>query len=138
MIKIKQPRFNFVGCKDNLNHIKDEGGIYMLYDKNDTLLYIGKASSLKSRLRQHFNGTTNLKDVSHNFDSVMGFYCDCPVQRAIYEIYLINELKPKLNTEHVYTYQSERHFDKYKSKEQIEKETRLQIEMMKAIEQSNL
>lgn len=141
MIKIKPPKFSFAGDKESINHIKNMGGIYLFYgidDMQDHLLYIGKAEFLRSRIQQHYSGHSNMKDVSHNFGTVIGFYCDDPVERAIYEIYLINDLKPLLNVEHVYTYESQRYSEQFKSEKQKELEEIQQKKIEQVILKLNL
>lgn len=40
-----------------LSSLPDNPGVYQFYDKNDVLLYIGKAKSLNKRVRSYFNKT---------------------------------------------------------------------------------
>ena len=40
--------------KELLNNIPQKAGIYQYYDKNNTLLYIGKAKNLKKRVSSYF------------------------------------------------------------------------------------
>lgn len=40
--------------KDKLNLLEDKPGCYLMYDKNGTIIYVGKAKSLKKRVSQYF------------------------------------------------------------------------------------
>lgn len=42
--------------EQELKDLPDEPGIYLLYDENDTVIYVGKARSLKKRVPAHFRG----------------------------------------------------------------------------------
>lgn len=104
------------------NEILPNGGIYKFYSFDGELMYIGKAGNLRHRLLQHISGNANTQDVKHNFYSVSCSYLDNPVDRDIYETYLINILRPPLNVEKVYTYQTQRENPKYKTAQQIKAE----------------
>ena len=50
---INFPRMSFRNSHEDLIKIPNHSGLYYFYDKNDNLLYIGKAKNLKSRIRSH-------------------------------------------------------------------------------------
>lgn len=39
--------------KEDISNLPDESGVYFLYQKGNILVYIGKATSLKTRVLQH-------------------------------------------------------------------------------------
>ena len=46
--------------KENLKKRPDKPGVYLMHDKNDTIIYVGKAIVLKNRVRQYFQNSRNL------------------------------------------------------------------------------
>jgi len=74
-------------------------GVYIMKSKNNGVLYIGKASSLRKRVASHFSLSRDMK--THSFlDKVMDISficCDTPQQALILEAALIKERKPKYN-----------------------------------------
>ena len=47
--------------KETIKQLPDSPGIYQYFDKNDNLLYIGKAKSLTKRVKSYFSFTPKLK-----------------------------------------------------------------------------
>ncbi len=45
-----------MNIKEELKELPDAPGVYILYDANDTVIYVGKAQSLKKRVPAHFRG----------------------------------------------------------------------------------
>ena len=111
MIKIEVPQITGFVTGDNLNAVPVAGGLYLLYGKGNELLYVGKTANLKRRLIQHFNFYTgdNLTDVAHNIAYAGYFPSNDPVEREIYETYMINTIKPAWNVEKVFTYKTRRY-----------------------------
>jgi excinuclease ABC subunit C len=48
------------GIKDYIQHLPDSPGVYRFYDSNDSLIYVGKAKSLKKRVSSYFNKSTGV------------------------------------------------------------------------------
>ena len=40
--------------RDKLNLLEDKPGCYLMYDKNNVIIYVGKAKILKNRVSQYF------------------------------------------------------------------------------------
>lgn len=135
MIKVEIPAFDYIEIANNLSDsIKRKPGIYMFYGPDETLMYIGKTQDLFERIKNHLGGyAENTADVHHNFHSVACIFVESPVDREIYETYMINELKPLLNTNKVYTYKTSRYLDAYQSKEALEAQRRRQEEIDEAM-----
>lgn len=97
------------------------GGIYKLFSKDKTLLYIGKAKNIRRRIHQHLMSEDgSLYDYRTHIKGCSYFIVDDPVARDIYETYMINKLKPKLNSSKVYTYSNNK--SEYRTKEMIAEE----------------
>lgn len=47
--------------KDDVSKLPEEPGIYLMKDKDDKLIYVGKAKSLKNRVRSYFQSTQNMQ-----------------------------------------------------------------------------
>ena len=45
-----------MNLEQELKDLPDEPGVYILYDATDTVIYVGKAQSLKKRIPSHFRG----------------------------------------------------------------------------------
>lgn len=40
--------------EEELKKLPDKPGVYIMHDKHDTIIYVGKAKILKNRVRQYF------------------------------------------------------------------------------------
>ena len=45
--------------EEELSRLPDSPGVYLMHDKNDTVIYVGKAKVLKNRVRQYFHKSAN-------------------------------------------------------------------------------
>ena len=45
--------------EEELKKLPDKPGVYIMKDKNDEIIYVGKAISLKKRVRQYFQSGKN-------------------------------------------------------------------------------
>ncbi len=43
--------------EEELKKLPDKPGVYLMHDKNDTVIYVGKAVVLKNRVRSYFRKT---------------------------------------------------------------------------------
>jgi excinuclease UvrABC nuclease subunit len=82
---------------------RDKGGIFMFYNINDELLFVGKARKLRQRIKKHFEDQVspikNHRDEVYRVDVCI---VDDPMEREIYETYIINTLKSKYNIDKVF------------------------------------
>ncbi|WP_226037286.1 nucleotide excision repair endonuclease [Aquibacillus saliphilus] len=79
---------------------RDKGGIFMFYNDDQELLFVGKARKLRQRVKKHFED--NVSVIKKHRDEVTKIdvcLIESPVDREIYETYIINELKAKYNVE---------------------------------------
>ena len=87
--------------KDKLNELPDKPGVYIMRDKNGEIIYVGKAISLKNRVRQYFDNNKNkgakvLAMVSHivDFEYII---VQNEVEALVLESNLIKKNRPKYN-----------------------------------------
>ncbi|WP_449538231.1 nucleotide excision repair endonuclease [Ferdinandcohnia sp. Marseille-Q9671] len=82
---------------------RDKGGIYMFYNKQQELLFVGKARKLRPRIKKHFEDSVSpIKEHREEVTRIEVCVIEDPVYREIYETYIINELKSKYNIDKVF------------------------------------
>ncbi len=88
-----------MNLKDKLNTLPQEPGIYLMKDFKGTIIYVGKAKKLKSRVNQYFVGahdykTTKLVSLIVDFDTIV---TRTEKEALILEINLIKQHRPRYN-----------------------------------------
>lgn len=82
---------------------RDYGGIFMFYNDQDELLFVGKARKLRPRIKKHFEDTvSDIKDHRNEVTRIDVSLIESPVHREIYETYIVNEFKAKYNVDKVF------------------------------------
>lgn len=88
--------------EEELKKLPSRPGVYIMHDKNDTIIYVGKAISLKNRVRQYFQSSRNKgvkieQMVTHirRFEYIV---TDSELEALVLECNLIKEHRPKYNT----------------------------------------
>ncbi|HDR7398248.1 TPA: nucleotide excision repair endonuclease, partial [Bacillus toyonensis] len=65
---------------------RDKGGIFMFYNINDELLFVGKARKIRQRIKKHFEDNVspikNHRDEVYRIDACI---VEDPTEREIYE-----------------------------------------------------
>ena len=82
---------------------RDKGGIFMFYNIHDELLFVGKARKLRQRIKKHFED--NVSPIKNHRDEVYSIdvcIVEDPMEREIYETYIINTLQAKYNVDKVF------------------------------------
>ena len=82
---------------------RDKGGIFLFYNRDDELLFVGKARKLRQRIKKHFND--NVSPIKMHRDEVYRIdicLVEDPMEREIYETYIINQLQSKYNVDKVF------------------------------------
>lgn len=77
-------------------------GIYLFYDKDGELIYVGKATSLKNRVRSYFRGKKTPRPIELMIDAVANIKyrtTDSALEAAILEANTIKKKQPKYNVE---------------------------------------
>jgi DNA polymerase-3 subunit epsilon len=74
-------------------------GVYIFKDRNGTPIYVGKASNLRTRVRQYFYGDTrkSIANMMRELDSVEHQVCDTLLEAEITELRLIHAHRPRHN-----------------------------------------
>ncbi len=86
--------------KEELKKLPDKPGVYIMKDKNDNILYVGKAIVLKNRVRQYFrksNKTARIEKMVSLVDHFEYIVTDNEAEALILECNLIKKNMPKFN-----------------------------------------
>ena len=79
---------------------RDKGGIIMFFNKEEELLFVGKARKVRQRVKKHFEDNVSpIKDHRDEVTKIKIFYVDDAMEREIYETYIINKFVAKYNIE---------------------------------------
>lgn len=83
-----------------IKKLPSKPGVYIMKDKNDTIIYVGKAVSLKNRVSQYFrktNKTNRIKKMVSLIDHFEYIVTDSEAEALILECNLIKKNMPKFN-----------------------------------------
>ena len=83
-----------------LKKLPHKPGVYIMRNKDDDIIYVGKAISLKNRVTQYFrknNKTQRIKNMVSLIDHFEYIVCDNEAEALILECNLIKENRPKFN-----------------------------------------
>lgn len=86
--------------EEELKKLPGKPGVYVMRDKNNTIIYVGKAVSLKNRVRQYFrktNKTERIKKMVSLIDHFEYIVVDNEAEALILECNLIKKNRPKFN-----------------------------------------
>ncbi|MCK9267526.1 MAG: excinuclease ABC subunit UvrC [Alkaliphilus sp.] len=90
-----------IDIKRKLETLPDKPGVYMMMDKNHGIIYVGKAVSLKNRVRQYFQSSKNqsprVRAMISHIDTFEYIITDTELEALILECNLIKENRPKYN-----------------------------------------
>ena len=88
--------------EEELKKLPAKPGVYLMHDKKDNIIYVGKAISLKNRVRQYFQSSRNkgakierMVTQIHHFEYIV---TDSELEALVLECNLIKEHRPKYNT----------------------------------------
>ena len=88
--------------QEELKKLPGKPGVYLMHDEKDEIIYVGKAISLKNRVRQYFQTSRNKglkieQMVTHiaRFEYIV---TDSELEALVLECNLIKEHRPKYNT----------------------------------------
>lgn len=85
--------------KKILRNLPKKPGIYKYFDKNGKIIYIGKATILKNRVRSYFSGTNDLKTekLVSEISDIKYEITKTTIEAIILESNLIKKYQPKYN-----------------------------------------
>ncbi len=86
--------------EEELKKLPSKPGVYIMHDKNDKIIYVGKAVSLKNRVRQYFrknNKTKRIENMVSLIDHFEYIVTDNEAEALILECNLIKKNMPKFN-----------------------------------------
>lgn len=93
---------NNFNIEEELKKLPGKPGVYLMHDEKDHIIYVGKAISLKNRVRQYFQTSRNKgikieQMVTHirRFEYIV---TDSELEALVLECNLIKEHRPKYNT----------------------------------------
>ena len=102
VFKLKKPPKNFLLLKDTLEEIPENPGVYFMYDKHESLIYIGKGKNLKERVDSYFyhntGHTQKVFEMVRFVQSIKFEVTGSELSALLLESVLIKKHKPIYNT----------------------------------------
>lgn len=88
--------------EEELKKLPSSPGVYLMHDAGGVIIYIGKAISLKNRVRQYFQSSRNKSPKILKMVSLIQWFeyivTDSELEALVLESNLIKEYRPKYNT----------------------------------------
>lgn len=87
---------------EELKKLPEQPGVYLMHDKADEIIYVGKAVNLKNRVRQYFQAGRNRSPKIEKMITRIHYFeyivTDSELEALVLENNLIKEYAPKYNT----------------------------------------
>ena len=88
--------------QEELKKLPGKPGLYLMHDERDAIIYVGKAISLKNRVRQYFQSSRNkgakIEQMVTHISRFEYIVTDSELEALVLECNLIKEHRPKYNT----------------------------------------
>jgi len=88
--------------EEELKKLPAKPGVYLMHDKKDAIIYVGKAVNLKNRVRQYFQSSRGKTPKIQKMVSLIARFeyivVDSEMEALVLECNLIKEHQPKYNT----------------------------------------
>ena len=88
--------------QEELKKLPGKPGVYLMHDEKDEIIYVGKAISLKNRVRQYFQSSRNkgvkIEQMVTHISRFEYIVTDSELEALVLECNLIKEHRPKYNT----------------------------------------
>lgn len=82
---------------------RENGGIFLFYNEENELLFVGKARKIRQRIKKHFEDNVSpLKNHRDEIFKIEVYEVEDPMEREIYETYAINTFRAKYNVDKVF------------------------------------
>lgn len=101
-MRFRNRKRSMFDIQEELKKLPGSPGVYLMHDETDAVIYVGKAVSLKNRVRQYFQDSRNKgakieRMVAHirRFEYII---TDSELEALVLECNLIKEHRPKYNT----------------------------------------
>lgn len=95
----QEPLFNI---EEELKKLPGQPGVYIMHDAKDEIIYVGKAISLKNRVRQYFQSsrgkTAKIEQMVSRIARFEYIITDSELEALVLECNLIKEHRPRYNT----------------------------------------
>ena len=98
---VGRERFMF-DLEEELKKLPAKPGVYLMHDSHDAIIYVGKAVSLKNRVRQYFQSSRSKSPKIQQMVANIAYFeyivVDSEMEALVLECNLIKEHRPKYNT----------------------------------------
>ena len=88
--------------EEELKKLPARPGVYIMHDERDAIIYVGKAISLRNRVRQYFQSSRNkgakIEQMVTHISRFEYIVTDSELEALVLESNLIKEHRPKYNT----------------------------------------
>lgn len=91
MINIEIPKIDLEIKREEFKTIPSRSGVYILYGYNNETLYVGETKNLKTRVRSHLLGNSNIPRFYKYIKSASLFFEEEELNRRIYEMFIMNK-----------------------------------------------
>ena len=92
----------FFDLEEELKKLPASPGVYLMHNHRDEIIYVGKAVSLKNRVRQYFQSSRNKTAKIQQMVSHIAWFeyilTDSELEALVLECNLIKEHRPRYNT----------------------------------------
>ena len=90
------PYYSKIAITDSLPR---RPGVYLFRDRNGQVIYVGKATNLRARVRQYFYGDQRRRigNLMRELDSMDHIVCHTPLEAEVTELRLIHAHRPRHN-----------------------------------------
>ncbi len=92
----------FFDLEEELKKLPASSGVYLMHNHRDEIIYVGKAVSLKNRVRQYFQSSRNKTAKIQQMVSHIAWFeyilTDSELEALVLECNLIKEHRPRYNT----------------------------------------